>query len=176
MYFVQDLVDNRETMHYLELMEKIGWFFFDLFILGYVEDPVTGSSFRFPGGPKWAVYIEVSLQFMNYRIHSLKYFHFLIWIIIRACLHMTLARLGSLVLSNVVDKLLMYMCPKFSHFSLSLNVCVMYNNYFPCPYYKKNVSHFLHRYHHQMYTQNLKRFCKSSFVMYQQLALLVNHT
>ena len=41
-------------------MEVIGWFFFELFILGYVEDPDTGNSFRIPGGLKWAVYIEVS--------------------------------------------------------------------------------------------------------------------
>lgn len=38
----------------------MGWFFFDLFLLGYVEDPVTGYSFRFPGGMKWAIYVEVS--------------------------------------------------------------------------------------------------------------------
>ena len=41
-------------------MEVIGWFFFDLLILGYVEDPVTGNSFRIPGGLEWAIYIEVN--------------------------------------------------------------------------------------------------------------------
>ena len=40
-------------------MEVIGWFFFDLLILGYVEDPATGKSFRIPGGLEWAIYIEV---------------------------------------------------------------------------------------------------------------------
>ena len=41
-------------------MEVIGWFFFDLLILGYVEDPTTGISFRIPGGLEWAIYIEVT--------------------------------------------------------------------------------------------------------------------
>ena len=40
-------------------MEVIGWFFFDLLILGYVEDPATGKSFRIPGGLEWAIYVEV---------------------------------------------------------------------------------------------------------------------
>ena len=40
-------------------MEEIGWFLFDLLILGYVEDPSTGLSFRMPGGLKWAFFIEV---------------------------------------------------------------------------------------------------------------------
>ena len=41
-------------------MDVIAWFFFDLLVLGYVEDPDTGLSFRIPGGLEWAVYIEVS--------------------------------------------------------------------------------------------------------------------
>ena len=53
------MVDEKERERYRQLMEVIGWFFFDLFILGYVEDPNTGKSFRMPGGLKWAVYIEV---------------------------------------------------------------------------------------------------------------------
>ena len=44
-------------------MEMIGWFFFDLLILGYVEDPATGKSFRIPGGLEWAIYVEVSNVF-----------------------------------------------------------------------------------------------------------------
>ena len=52
-------MDEKERERYHQLMEVIGWFFFDLFILGYVEDPNTGKSFRMPGGLKWAVYIEV---------------------------------------------------------------------------------------------------------------------
>jgi len=52
-------VDDKERNKYEQLIETIGWFFFDLFILGYVEDPVTGNSFRFPGGMQWAVYVEV---------------------------------------------------------------------------------------------------------------------
>ena len=55
----QESVDEVERLSYKELINKIGWFFFDLFILGYVEDPVSGASFRLPGGASWAVYIEV---------------------------------------------------------------------------------------------------------------------
>ena len=48
-------------MKYEQLLETIGWFFFDIFILGYAEDPVTGNSFRFPGGMSWAIYVEVNV-------------------------------------------------------------------------------------------------------------------
>ena len=64
---IQDSVDDKERLNYTKLIETIGWFFSDLFILGYVEDPVTGNSFRFPGGMQWAVYVEVS----SYR-HNMK--------------------------------------------------------------------------------------------------------
>lgn len=55
-------MDDQERQRYNQLIETVGWFFFDLFILGYVEDPVTGYSFRFPGGMKWAIYIEVRVH------------------------------------------------------------------------------------------------------------------
>ena len=41
-------------------MEMIGWFFFDLFVLGYVEDQESGLSFCFPGDLAWAIYVEVT--------------------------------------------------------------------------------------------------------------------
>ena len=44
---------------YRRLIEVIGWFFFDLLILGYVEDRNTGLSFRLPGGLDWVIYVEV---------------------------------------------------------------------------------------------------------------------
>lgn len=44
---------------YYQLMKSVSWFFFDLFLLGYVEDQSTGLSFRLPGGLEWAIYIEV---------------------------------------------------------------------------------------------------------------------
>ena len=44
---------------YRRLIEVIGWFFFDLLILGYVEDRDTGLSFRLPGGLDWVIYVEV---------------------------------------------------------------------------------------------------------------------
>lgn len=40
-------------------MKVIGWFFFDLILLGYVEDPVTGLSVSIPGGMDWRIYVEV---------------------------------------------------------------------------------------------------------------------
>ena len=40
-------------------MKVINWFFFDLLILGYVEDCKSGLSFRMPRGLTWLVYIEV---------------------------------------------------------------------------------------------------------------------
>ena len=55
-------MDEVELNSYKELIDTIGWFFFDLFVLGYVEDPLTGVSFRFPGGMSWAVYIEVCVE------------------------------------------------------------------------------------------------------------------
>ena len=43
-------------------MEVIGWFFFDLLMLGYVEDSDTGLSFHIPGGLSWAIYVEVCMH------------------------------------------------------------------------------------------------------------------
>ena len=56
---LQESVAESERTRYRELMDVIGWFFFDLFLLGFVEDPTTGQSFRLPGGLQWAVFIEV---------------------------------------------------------------------------------------------------------------------
>ena len=56
---IKDSAIEREKLHYREFMENIGWFFFDLLVLGYVEDHRTGLSFRLPGGLDWAIYIEV---------------------------------------------------------------------------------------------------------------------
>ena len=46
-------------------MDSINWFFFDFLILGYVEDPLTGNSFRFPGGLEWSIYVEVPSYGLN---------------------------------------------------------------------------------------------------------------
>ena len=40
-------------------MNTIGWFFFRLFIIGYVEDPVSGKSFSLPRGLSLEIYVEV---------------------------------------------------------------------------------------------------------------------
>ena len=45
---------------YHELINKVGWFFFDLLVLGYVEDPSSGKSFHFPANLSWKLFIEVS--------------------------------------------------------------------------------------------------------------------
>ena len=50
---------NIEYTQYHQLMKVIDWFMFDLLVLGYVEDPDTGLSFRLPGGQEWSIYIEV---------------------------------------------------------------------------------------------------------------------
>lgn len=52
---------EEERQQYKKLMDTVNWFFFDLLILGYVEDPATGSSFRLPGGLCWAIFVEVIL-------------------------------------------------------------------------------------------------------------------
>ena len=40
----------------------ISWFFFDLLLLGYVEDPVTGLSVCIGCGMGWKIYVEVPSQ------------------------------------------------------------------------------------------------------------------
>lgn len=70
-YQFQDHTDESEREQYSKMIEIIGWFFFDLFILGYVEDPLTGWSFRFPGGMQFAIYVEV-LRW-NIHIHNMNF-------------------------------------------------------------------------------------------------------
>ena len=61
----QDSVDESERVRHWQLMKVIGWFFFDLLMLGYVEDSDTGQSFRIPGGRSWAIYVEVGIYECN---------------------------------------------------------------------------------------------------------------
>ena len=44
-------------------MEKIGWFFFHLVLLGHVEDEESGASFHSPVGNRWKIFVEVLLFF-----------------------------------------------------------------------------------------------------------------
>ena len=53
---VQDVEERRKLA---ELMDSLGWFFYHLLILGYVEDPTTGISYCLPGKQDWTVYVEV---------------------------------------------------------------------------------------------------------------------
>jgi hypothetical protein len=55
-------VDEREGKHYKDLIKVISWFFFDLLLLGYVEDPITGLSVCISGGMNWIIYVEVPSQ------------------------------------------------------------------------------------------------------------------
>lgn len=43
-------MDRKEQEQYVKLTESVEWFFFNLFILGYIEDQDAGVSFQFPGG------------------------------------------------------------------------------------------------------------------------------
>ena len=52
-------MDDIEQARHRQLMEVIGWFFFDLLMLGYVEDSDTGLSFHIPRALAWAIYVEV---------------------------------------------------------------------------------------------------------------------
>ena len=56
---IQNNVADEERKQFTQLMDKIGWFIFDLFILGYVHDSHTGMTFAVPKGVNWKVYIEV---------------------------------------------------------------------------------------------------------------------
>ena len=58
-YNTEESQGDSERDHLKALVETISWFFFDLLVLGYVEDTNTGASFRIPGGLEWAIYIEV---------------------------------------------------------------------------------------------------------------------
>ena len=71
-----DLQCETEKSDTNELLDTIGWFFYHLLVLGYVEDQATGTSFRFPGGQEWAIYIEVpSLDHNHSPEESLKRFN-----------------------------------------------------------------------------------------------------
>ena len=59
---LQESVNENEKRNYKELMNVIGWFFFDLILLSYVEDPVTGLSVSIPGGMDWKIFVEVPSQ------------------------------------------------------------------------------------------------------------------
>ena len=58
---LQNGTDAREEEHYQLLMKTVRWFFFELLIFGYVEDPATGLSFQYPAGLSWALYNEVHI-------------------------------------------------------------------------------------------------------------------
>lgn len=42
-------------------MQILNWFFFEMLLIGYVEDSKTGMCFHYPEDLEWTVYIEVKL-------------------------------------------------------------------------------------------------------------------
>ena len=56
---LDDMQEKDEKNKMAKLMDTIGWFFYHFLVLGYIEDPATGTSYRFPGEQEWDVYIEV---------------------------------------------------------------------------------------------------------------------
>ena len=61
LYFskMQDSSSEQDKQAYRILVTRLQCFLFDLFFLGYVEDPQSGLSFSMPKGLKWHVYVEV---------------------------------------------------------------------------------------------------------------------
>ena len=57
--FFQPESTRDDVELYNSVMTKVWWFLFDLFFLGYVEDPETGISFTMPQGLQWSFYFEV---------------------------------------------------------------------------------------------------------------------
>ena len=75
-YLVCILLQNdQEKSRYKLLFETVGWFFFDLLLLGYVEDTVTGKSFYLPRGLSWSIFIEVitKLSLLNVVLKSVSF-------------------------------------------------------------------------------------------------------
>lgn len=60
LHFLQGC-EPKEKEKYKILIDSISWFFFDLLVLGYVEDRDSGLSFRLPGDLSWTIYVEVRL-------------------------------------------------------------------------------------------------------------------
>lgn len=58
----QNSAHQGEFEDYKKLIDRVNWFFFELFLLGYVEDHDTGESFHAPEDLGWKFYIEVRLK------------------------------------------------------------------------------------------------------------------
>ena len=54
-FSLKDPTHETELKHYNHLMTEIGWFFFKLLVLGYVEDYATGESFQLPQSASWEI-------------------------------------------------------------------------------------------------------------------------
>jgi hypothetical protein len=50
--------EQEEFDHWVE---QTSWFFFQLLVMGYVEDIESGESFHLPTGLGWKIFVEVWL-------------------------------------------------------------------------------------------------------------------
>lgn len=57
---LQNSAHEVERKEYHSRMLELCWFFFDLLIMGYVEDKSTGLCFHYPEDLEWTIYVEVS--------------------------------------------------------------------------------------------------------------------
>ena len=64
--FIQESAPDPEKQKYYKIIESISWFFFDLLIIGYVEDNNTGLSFCLPAELNWKIFIEVKNNIILY--------------------------------------------------------------------------------------------------------------
>ena len=55
---MQNSAHEGEQKEYASRIDILNWFFFELLLIGYVEDSDTGLCFHFPEDLKWTVYIE----------------------------------------------------------------------------------------------------------------------
>ena len=60
-YVLQNLLKDEQE-RYKRWIDKVGWFFFQLLVTGYVEDIESGECFQLPVGLKWKIYVEVSMR------------------------------------------------------------------------------------------------------------------
>ena len=56
---LQNSAHKAERLEYMSRTQTLSWFFFELLLVGYVEDCNAGVCFHFPEDLDWTIYIEV---------------------------------------------------------------------------------------------------------------------
>ena len=74
MFITQESLNSEEVLFYNELMKRVHWFFFELLVLGAVEDFRSGITFRLHNKAKWELYIEVNAKCMQICTYNLMYY------------------------------------------------------------------------------------------------------